>query len=256
MEFWIVEDGEKRGPLQSYEVRERIQRGDLDGSELAWHGELDEWRALKEMDVFRSEFEEPEPEPQEVEAPPLPEPAPQPFLRFWARWFDVFLYMAVIFGVLWVTGQDITEAILTPVFRGLWFLPYLILEALSMHYYKTTPGKFLLGLRVVTADEQALSLGAALLRSLRVFILGMGVFYWPWLLPIVCHALCCWYTFKHGQAPWDILAGTKVRSAGIFLFPVLLFVLAFMVILIFLAVLVLPGLFQYQELANSGAPAS
>jgi hypothetical protein len=138
-------------------------------------------------------------------------------------------------------------------FSSLWFLPYIILEALSLHLYKTTPGKFLLGLRVVTAAEQPLPVGSALLRCLRVYIFGMGVFFWPLLLPVICHALCCWYTFRNGEAPWDAIQGNKVRMAGLFLFPLLLFVMLFMIVLILWALLLLPALFEYMEM-QGGSP--
>ena len=57
MEVWIVEEGEKRGPYQTYEIRERIERGELAGDELAWHRDQEQWTELREMDAFRSGFE-------------------------------------------------------------------------------------------------------------------------------------------------------------------------------------------------------
>ncbi len=56
MEIWIVENGEKQGPFQTYEVRDRIESEELTGEELAWHKDQDQWVALKEMDVFQGEF--------------------------------------------------------------------------------------------------------------------------------------------------------------------------------------------------------
>lgn len=264
MEFWIVEEGEKRGPFQSYEVRDRIERGDLTGDELGWHKDRDDWVALREMDVFRGGFEtasptsvsEGETESKPAKPPPLPEGPPQPLLRFWARWFDVFLYITLVFAILWVSGQDILEAMGSPVFRQLWFIPFVILDGLALHVYKTTPGKFLLGLRVVREDESALGVGAALMRSLRVFIIGMGFFFWAILLPVICNAFCCWYTARKGEAPWDTISGNKVRSAGIHLYPVLLFVMLFMIILMVLALLVLPQAIENPDYYKAVPPTS
>ncbi|NIP97031.1 MAG: hypothetical protein GWO24_27800, partial [Akkermansiaceae bacterium] len=78
--------------------------------------------------------------------------------------------------------------------------------------------------------------------ALRVFILGMGLLFWAMFLPVVCHALCLWFTFKHGEAPWDVLPGTKVRVEGPLLFPVLLFVVLFAAILVLLGIVMVPAL--------------
>ena len=142
MELWIIEDGEKRGPFQSYEVRGRIESGELSGDELAWHQDRDNWVPLRDLDVFRGEFEaEPEAEEKEEEPVVIPEGPPQPFLRFLARWFDIFLYVALVYLLLWVTGQNIMEAMVSVWFRRIWFIPYIILDSLFVHLWKTTPGK-------------------------------------------------------------------------------------------------------------------
>ena len=41
MEIWIVEDGGKKGPFETYLLRERIEAGELSGDELAWHKDQD-----------------------------------------------------------------------------------------------------------------------------------------------------------------------------------------------------------------------
>ncbi|NIP97030.1 MAG: DUF4339 domain-containing protein, partial [Akkermansiaceae bacterium] len=136
MQIWIVEDGERKGPFETYEVRERIEGGQLSGEELSWHKDQDEWVPLKQLDVFRSEFEE----SVEVAVAPRSLPSrPRPFLRFWARWFDIFLYLLLVYSLLLVTGQDLAQAVSSPRFRYLYFLPFLILEAVAVHLYKTTP---------------------------------------------------------------------------------------------------------------------
>ena len=43
MEIWIVEDGGKKGPFETYLLRERIEGGELSGDELAWHKDQDGW---------------------------------------------------------------------------------------------------------------------------------------------------------------------------------------------------------------------
>jgi uncharacterized RDD family membrane protein YckC len=242
MEVWIVEDGEKRGPFQTYEVRDRIEREELTGEELAWHKDQDQWVALKEMDVFQGEFSDRD--SASATPPPLPD-RPYPCVRFFARWFDLTLYTLFLFALLKFTGQDILAAWFSS-FRYFCFLPYVILEALFLHLYKTTPGKFLLGIRVVTPEEEPLPLGVSLTRSLRVYIVGMGLLIG--ILPVICHALCLWYSLKNNEAPWDTISGMKVRVVGLLFLPVMLFMMLFMIILVLLFLVLMPTIFQFLEL--------
>lgn len=244
MEVWIVEEGVKRGPFQTFELRDRIEKDELSGDELAWHKDQEDWVALKEMDVFRSEFEKPVPTP-----PPLPT-KPFPVVRFFARWFDVSLYLLVVFGLLEVTGQDLQAAFRPDSwFVYVYFLPFIVLEAACLHRFKTTPGKFFLGIRVVTPDEQVLPFRVALFRSIRVYILGMGMF--MSLLPFLCHAFCLWYVLKNSEAPWDTISGMKVRVVGPLLFPVLIFVMLFIIVIVLTFVVLLPTAFEMQALREA-----
>jgi hypothetical protein len=88
-------------------------------------------------------------------------------------------------------------------------LVWIILEASMMHLWRTTPGKALLGIRVRSADEGNLSLGRSLLRSLRVYLMGMGMSH-VILMPL-CHAFSWWFVRKHGAALWDGPAVTRLE---------------------------------------------
>lgn len=240
MELWIVEDGEKRGPQQSYEVRERIANGELTGEELAWHKDCDDWVPLRELDSFRSAFE-----PDHlVEEPPTPPPLPsdpRPILRFWARWFDVFLYLVVLFGAMWLsdrTGQNLVGAMTSFWFAVLHMLPFLLLEAIALHLWKTTPGKFLLGIRVQTVEGENLLLSAAVTRAVRVYILGLGLMLG--IFTMISHLFGLWFTLKHGEAPWDLMSRNEVRVRGPSPWPVVAFVGLFTVLFVLLSLILVP----------------
>ena len=238
------EDGEKHGPFQSYEVRERIEQGELNGDELAWHKDSPDWMRLKEMDVFEGEFA---PTLAELEAaipPPLP-PQPRPFVRFWARWFDAFLYWLVVFGIMRATGQNIPGALNSYWFMTLHMLPYLFFEAIAIHLWKTTPGKFLLGIRVQTVEGGKLPLGASVVRAIRVYLLGVGMHLW--IFPLMCHAFSLWFTLRNGEAPWDAIARNEVRVAGPFLAPTLVFAGLFVVILALFGAVMAPAVREIME---------
>lgn len=244
MEIWIVEEGEKRGPFETYQIRDRIEAGELAGDELAWHKDQSDWVKLREMDAFRAEFGKSWEELHQVLPPPLPS-QPLPFLRFFARWFDVSLYLLLVFSLVRFTGHNLLEAA-GGSFLYLYFLPFVFLEAAILHLTKTTPGKFLLGIRVVTPEEQALSLQGALVRSLRAYIVGLGLMVHPFLTGI-CHVYCIWYLKRFNVTPWDTGTRTRVRVVGPLVLPVLLFTVFFLIILALLAVVLRPTFIQILE---------
>ncbi len=250
MEVWIAEGGGKRGPFETYQVRERIEEGELSGDELAWHRDQDGWVKIREMDAFRSKFEKSREEILNALPPPLPI-QPFPFLRLFARWFDVSLYLLLVFSAVRFTGHNLLDAVGGP-FLYLYFLPFVFLEAAILHLTKTTPGKFLLGIRVVTPEERALSLQEALVRSLRSYIIGLGLMVHPFLTGI-CHVYCLWYLMRCNEAPWDTVIKTKVRVVGPLLFPVLLFTMLFVIILVLLAVVLMPSFIQMLEIVREHA---
>ncbi len=187
MEFWIVIDGEKEGPLLDFELRSRIRAGEIDPEQKVWFVELEEWTAIGEVEVFRAEFQAPvqtedtvegylaglEEEELAREQSSVPKPPPIPveiylWRRFGARWFDYMAYMAVfLMGVVFfeVDLKGLQQRSFFPVVL---VLPWIFLEALALHLWGTTPGKWLVGLQVRGPDSQKLGAGAALLRTVRV----------------------------------------------------------------------------------------
>ncbi len=233
MEIWIVEKGEKQGPFEAYEVRGRIEEARLTGDELAWHKDQEKWVALREMDIFRSAFEESREVPDSP--PPAPPGPPRPYRRFFARWFDVHLYFLLLCSVVRFSGYDRLDAMM-PSWALFSLLLFVLLEAIVLHLTKTTPGKFLLGLRVVGPEEEALSLRAALVRSLRAYILGLGLMV-P-LLTGICHVYCFWYLMRSKEAPWDAASQNRVRGTRLLPFRIVVFGMLFTgILMLSLAVL-------------------
>lgn len=232
MQIWLVEEGEKRGPFEPYELRDRIEKGRLSGEELAWHEGCPNWTPVCELALFRRSFEEEEPVP-----PPVPR-RPRAFSRFWARWFDIYAYLLVVYGGMHFLGIDIFASFESALFRVLHLLPYLLLDAIAVNLWGTTPGKAMLGLRIEGPEEGKLPLGASLLRSVRVYILGLGLG-----LPVVsalCQGFCLWFTLRNGAAPWDVMTGIVVRSRSPGAVRIVAFVVLFLVVLLALSVFLKP----------------
>lgn len=199
MDIWIIRDGEKFGPLHDYEVRRKIEDGELPADTPAWHEGLGAWRPLNQIDIFTREFEiaatAREPAPEFPEIPPLPgSPLPPPLpvttfylRRFWARWLDLTLYSGIWWIAMWAARQDIEAALQNEWILLLHYVPWFVIEPLLLHYLGTTPGKWLLNLHVVNPDGSRLDLPAAIRRSLRVMFIGVG-FGVP-LLVLFCQVL-------------------------------------------------------------------
>jgi uncharacterized RDD family membrane protein YckC len=213
MDIWIIRNGEKIGPIHDFEVRRQIANGELPATTPAWHEGLPEWKPLVEIDLFTREFElpsTPEPSPlasddsSETNFTPPPLTAQTHYgRRFWARWLDLTLYSGVWWIGMWAAGQNIEAALINPWVMIFQYVPWFILEALLLHQFRTTPGKWLLGLQVVNKDGSTLSLAASSRRSMRVLFSGIG-FGWS-ILALPSPQLV------HGQAPRQHRLGSNRR---------------------------------------------
>ncbi len=230
MDIWIIRDGEKSGPIHDYEIRNRIENGGIEPSTPAWHEGLPEWRPLSEIDLFRNEFEKKAKteEQESLSPPPLPEtpPAPQPVIRrFCARWLDLICFVALWWFAMWALGRDIRATFLNPWVTVLQYLPWFIIESILLHYTGTTPGKWLMGLRVHNADGSRLSLMEATRRSARVLVMGIG-FGWPFL-SIFCQLISLFTTRRLGEPLWDHAGGHRMTAAPLHPLRIAAFVILF-----------------------------
>ncbi len=106
MQFWLIDNGEKSGPLEDYEIRELIRKGEVSSDRKIWHEGADGWISAGEVAVLKSEFE------QKLEPPPIPEELKdlQPFFylrRGGARGLAYMLYLLMLFSLLRAAGVSI-----------------------------------------------------------------------------------------------------------------------------------------------------
>jgi len=100
-----------------------------------------------------------------------------PWKRFFARWLDLFLWSAIIQFVLIVIvrmrplpGEFLNT--LLDIGKMVLFIP---VEAFFLHKFGTTPGKFVMGIRVEYIQGGNLPYAEALHRSRSVFVSGEGL---------------------------------------------------------------------------------
>ena len=137
MDIWIIQNGEKTGPIHDFEVRRKIESGELPASTPAWHEGLANWKPLVEIDLFTREFKpisQPPPLPQAGNPDPQNPATAQPtcyLRRFWARWLDLSLYSGLWWLCMWLARQNIEAVLLNPWIMFLqyvpWFTPYLVI---------------------------------------------------------------------------------------------------------------------------------
>lgn len=220
MDLWIIQNGEKIGPIHDFDVRKKIELGELLPSTPAWHEGLSAWRPLKEISLFEREFERPVEDhdtpcvsPADDSDSPAPPPLPAAHVlirRFWARWLDLCLFAGVWWMVLWAIGCDIEATLMNPWILLFQYVPWFVLETFLLHRLGTTPGKWLLGLKVVNNDGSLLCLADATRRSLRVLCLGIG-FGWSLLAPI-CQIMAFFAAKRLGCPLWDQAGGHRVTA--------------------------------------------
>ena len=226
MEFWLVKDGEKEGPLLDFELRSRIRAGDVPPEQKVWFSELDEWVAIGEVDFFAEEFKAKVVDEENVDEylasveeelstqPEVRLPQPQRseihlWRRFGARWFDYLAYISIILSWVALAGFNWEGLRQNQLFVVLLVLPWIFLEAMALHFWGTTPGKWLTGLKVTGSDGHRLSPGAALVRTVQVMILGMG-FLQP-VLRELCHLVSLWFAVKRKVVLWDVPSGIRLE---------------------------------------------
>ncbi|MFC4991529.1 RDD family protein [Rubritalea tangerina] len=215
MKVWLLVDGEKSGPHESFEVRERITAGELHAETLAWHQGAEGWLPLAEIPQFSTLFEVEEAEDEGP--PPLPEEKPSEVLkkvlaeelskapplhmtrRLFARFHDCLLYLSAVVVIF----QDQYVEI----FQGESMLPllaigicYVLLDGIMVHVWKASPGKFLLGMRTADAQGHAIPLKFSILRSLRVWILGLGM----WVMMPLALIISSFMAKRFGYFLWDM----------------------------------------------------
>ena len=209
--YWIA-DKKKCGPATVPDVLSLVQMGELTPDTRGWHAGCEQWMPLRELPAladFLQEKQEEEALPEvpgetETPSPGVPEGAvrvylPSPAVRLLARLVDMALYLALVYGVIYVR-QIPFNAFLLPSCPLLW-VAFVALEAGLVSSLGTTPGKALLGIQVRRVNSGPMTLGCALSRASMVFVCGMGMM--VSLLPLFMMGYSWWMLRSRGISLWD-----------------------------------------------------
>lgn len=207
MILWIVQEGKKTGPFEDYEVREMIREGKVKEDTGVWHEGAEGWVSASQLGVLTGEFERPQetaPEVVEIRLAPF-----RAWSRLGARVIDFMIYrsilhlLSIIFDVNLMGDENSSGWLVVGI-----LLPVILVEAAMVGSVGFSPGKWLFGMRVETVLGQRLSMGQAFVRSMRVWVLGMGMFL-P-LMMVIGLGMSLWFGRKKGGMLWDLQSGFQV----------------------------------------------
>lgn len=270
---WI-KDKTKQNPTTVAEIISMLQLGDISEDSLAWHKGCASWMPLKELpalqDFFTKAISTPPPPPLPEESAPTPAPVassapaapseppttsplpvdtqenliankllklkmPSAVQRFLARMFDLALYGFLY--MLMLKLREVPYSISLELSNPFVWLPFIPLEAAVISHFRTTPGKFILGMKIYSVKgPDGLGFGNCLRRSFLVFALGVGMMLTSFPLPLFLIALALSYRklSKQGYTSWDercqtIILQTKKPS------KIQAFIIGFLILYTFLS---------------------
>lgn len=248
MRLYLGENGVKSGPFPVWEVRARLDRGELSPDTLGWHDGCSGWVPLRDLPGLgwqEAGAGRPDEggEEDDADLDDLLESAlaagvrPRPWARWWARFFDLSLWLLLAALAIRPFGYGFDKFLVEPWAQFLSMLCYLVAEACCLTLVGATPGKALLGLRVDRPAGDRLPFALTLKRAFMVYVLG-NAFYliicpFAWVIHFVALG-------KHGTTWWDRQLHTEVVSAPPRRFGILPFVCALVAVQICLNLLVGP----------------
>ncbi|MEM7011208.1 MAG: RDD family protein [Verrucomicrobiota bacterium] len=229
MEVYIERDGEQSGPHTMYQIRQLLETGEIDSDTLGWMRDQEGgWKPLhdippvkrvineiaqRKLDERLAETKRPQPSPEPLHQTPAGI-SRHAFSRFAARYIDVTLFQILVCLALYGRpelpadfGQELMPKIdqdkaenltLVLFFVG---MSWQLIEGILLATFGTTPGKALLQLQLRRPDGAKLEMGVSILRSVYVWILGMGM--GVWILPIVANLLGFIRLHSRGITIWD-----------------------------------------------------
>lgn len=231
MEIYVWKDGARRGPYLPFKIRELLEEKEILPSDSGWMEGMEAWAPLSSIEAISQWI------PRDPALPPPLPPAEEwdrrttvtqesateqteveaRRVRAWLRWVARTVDEVLWFTLIWILGVLAGNLNLWDyVFRNpiLLFGPALLwipVEAFLLSRTGTTPGKWMLGIRVTDDLGQNLAYWPALKRSGLVLVIGNG-FGLPTfeLLPMI-QGVMSWILYRRsGTTLWDRAAQSQL----------------------------------------------
>lgn len=194
---WYYLTGEApQGPYPLEQLLRPLSTGALAADTLVWAPGMRDWQPATAVPALAGRVASPASDEAVAWSS-----SPRPWHRWLARLIDLFVAGFVTGALIEMIdpGSPLFEsdALLTVVVMAVW----VILESVLLHAFGTTPGKALFNIRLRRTDGRMLKIDEALTRSLRVWVLGLGLGL-P-LLNLIAMALAHGRLKREGQTSWD-----------------------------------------------------
>lgn len=174
MKYFYIKDEQRFGPIEFEEILDLVTAGQLSIDTLVWSAGLDGWKPICDLEECAlSELPIPPPVPLVKKSFHASGSQVRPWIRLFARWLDVSLYLIIFILVFYlITGYDITEI---KYISLLIILSYVFVEPILLSTWGYTPGKALCMTKIKNSEGvEKLSYRKALIRSLRIWWNGLG----------------------------------------------------------------------------------
>lgn len=179
MKQWYYNDGgTQSGPVTENELTGLLEQGKVSPETLVWSEGMKEWTALRLIDDFSvSPYAPPALSGDAAVSWDHYTPTGsqiRPWMRYWARGFDIGLagvVAGVVLEFVYPQALELPDVVFGIILTAI----YIPVEALLLSSFGATPFKALLNIRVRNQNGDKLSFREALARSLNVWIRGLGL---------------------------------------------------------------------------------
>ncbi|QRY68685.1 RDD family protein [Ensifer sp. PDNC004] len=194
MTLWHYAVGsEEKGPIDETELLALVRTGALAPDTLVWRSGRGDWMRIADTPELIVEFEPEQPasEQRHDALPPIPSlPLARPWARFWATSLDLallfyaanlMLTFAVLLLLPWPVLQLYYQEWRIAILVAAVFVSAtiaVVLRAVIMALFGTSPGKALFGIRVVQLNGQSRGL-FHLTRELMMWLKGLALHIFP-----------------------------------------------------------------------------
>ncbi len=229
MDIYVLKEGQRIGPFLPFKLRELLEDKTILPSDPAWIEGMESWSPLSTIEALESWM------PRD---PALPPPLPVPAeikegtasadlpeiqarrLHAWLRWLARIVDKVLWFSLLWVIAvsagwlQLWDYLLLSPLLVVGAALLWIPVESFLLSRFTTTPGKWLLGIRVTDDLGQPLTYPAAVKRTVLVVCTGAGLGLPALSLLPVLQSTMSWLLYRRtGTTLWDRAAHSRLSHS-------------------------------------------
>ena len=212
MQLIIDKNGERLGPYSETQVKEMVEAGTIELTDLAWHAGISDWAPVGAL------IAPPETKPDSPPVIPRKTPTRRTNSNLagrGARLLAVLLDLLALavcvlpgLAVFWIGGNDETAISFGTILCALGFIALAAVQLIWLTTRGQTIGKRILGIRIVRhADgSKAGFLHAVVYRGILPGIIANI----PYLGPLFCLVDICFIFSEERRCLHDLLASTKV----------------------------------------------